>query len=69
MTTTIEITHHDWRTDEQAVTQPWGVTVDGIRSERAATVGDAGDWARWHAARIERDGGTAFIDWDIREVV
>lgn len=64
----IRITHHDWRTDETAVTHPWGVTVEGIEQDRCHTVGSAGDAARWHAARTERDGGTAVIDWDIVQV-
>jgi hypothetical protein len=63
----IRITHHDWRTDDAAITRPWGVTVDGTEVERCETVGSAGDSARWHAARTERDGGTAVIDWDIQQ--
>jgi hypothetical protein len=66
--TVIRITHHDWRTDDTAITHAWGVTVDGVQQERRQTVNDAGDAARWQAARTERDGGTAVIDWDIQQV-
>lgn len=67
---TVQITHHDWRTDERAITHPWGVAVDGRETGvRAASIGEAGDAVRQIAAECadaEVPVEMIFSPWPVR---
>lgn len=42
----VQVWHHDWRTDERAVAQPWSVRVNGTEVSRHGDAGSAGAAAR-----------------------
>jgi hypothetical protein len=47
----VEVTHHDWRTDHEAVRTPWAVMVNGVLAARHISVNAAGSHARAVAER------------------